>query len=533
MRPSSSSGRRVPGSTLPILGRDVGALLLLLGALFWAPLFVSLLYGEPFSALSFLVGSGVSAALGGLGYWTCRDAPEPTQWQGMLIAATGWLSVAIVGAVPLVVAAYVTPVEAAQAFVPPGESYPSSLFNFRNPLHAFFESMSAFTTTGLTMSVHEPSVGHGVLFYRSLAQWVGGAGMIVLALAILRTPSGTAGFALYRAEGRTTKLRPNILETTRVLWRVYVGLTAAVAVYLAVGTFLILPGYGVEATLFDAINHAMTGQSTGGFSTLDNSIAGYGSYAMDVLHIPAMLLGAVALPVYYGLFRTRSLTPLLKDVQARTFGVMLLIGTPIMIGLLWGVPAVADPVREGLFQYATALSTTGWQTSAIGDWSGGAVTFIVFGAMIVGGSAGATVGGIKIIRIYVIARGIRWETIRSFLPRHAAVRFTVGDTRLTRDEMRDEITQAAVLTGLYLALMMASAVALSLLVDPSYSLADVLFESATAQGTVGLSTGVTRPAMNPWAEGLLIFQMWIGRLEIFPVLILLRSLVAGTAPTRP
>jgi len=281
----------------------------------------------------------------------------------------------------------------------------------------------------------------------------------------------------------------------------------------------------------------MTGQSTGGFSTLDDSIAGYGSYAMDVLHIPAMLLGAVALPVYYGLFRERSLTPLLKDVQARTFGLMLLIGTPLLIGLLWGLPSVADPVREGLFQYATALSTTGWQTSAIGGWSGGAVTFIVFGAMIVGGSAGATVGGIKIIRIYVLARGIRWETIRSFLPRHAAVRFTVGETRLSRDEMRDEmrdeIAQAAVLTGLYLALMMTSAVALSLLVDPSYSLADIIFESATAQGTVGLSTGVTRPAMNAWAEGLLIFQMWIGRLEIFPVLILLRSLVAGTAPARP
>ncbi|PSQ82857.1 MAG: potassium transporter Trk, partial [Bacteroidetes bacterium QS_7_67_15] len=92
----------------------------------------------------------------------------------------------------------------------------------------------------------------------------------------------------------------------------------------------------------------------------------------------------------------------------------------------------------------------------------------------------------------------------------------------------------AVLTGLYLFLMMAGAVALTYLIDPSsYSLADIIFESATAQGTVGLSTGVARPAMNPWAEGILIFQMWIGRLEIFPVFILLRSLVAGTAPARP
>ena len=212
----SSSSRR-PGSpaTLPILGRDVGALLLLLGALLWAPLLVSLLYGETYSALAFFVGSGVSAALGGLGYWLFQEAPEPTQWQGMLVAAVGWLSVAVVGAVPLVVAAYVTPPEVAQSFVPAGASYTSSLYNFTNPLHAFFESMSAFTTTGLTMSAREPSVGHGVLFYRSLAQWIGGAGMIVLALAILRTPSGTAGFALYRAEGRSTKPSRSTLPSGR------------------------------------------------------------------------------------------------------------------------------------------------------------------------------------------------------------------------------------------------------------------------------------------------------------------------------
>ena len=109
----------------------------------------------------------------------------------------------------------------------------------------------------------------------------------------------------------------------------------------------------------------------------------------------------------------------------------------------------------------------------------------------------------------------------------------MGERRLDRDAMHDEISQAAVLTGLYLFLMMASAVALTYLIDPSYSLADIIFESATAQGTVGLSTGVTRPAMNPWAEGILIFQMWIGRLEIFPVFILLRSLLAGTGAARP
>ena len=159
---------RRSSSTFSIVGRDVGVLLLLLGSIMSVPLFVSLLYGETYSALSFLIGSGVSAATGALGYGTCRNAPEATQWQGMLVAATGWLAVAVFGAVPLFVAAHLTPPEVAQSFVPAGESYTSSLYNLKNPLHAFFESMSAFTTTGLTMSVHEPSVGHGVLMYRSL-----------------------------------------------------------------------------------------------------------------------------------------------------------------------------------------------------------------------------------------------------------------------------------------------------------------------------------------------------------------------------
>ena len=117
---SIPSTARRSSSTFSIVGRDVGVLLLLLGSIMSVPLFVSLLYGETYSALSFLIGSGVSAAIGALGYGACRNAPEATQWQGMLVAATGWLAVAVVGAVPLFVAGHLTPPEVAQSFVPAG-----------------------------------------------------------------------------------------------------------------------------------------------------------------------------------------------------------------------------------------------------------------------------------------------------------------------------------------------------------------------------------------------------------------------------
>lgn len=204
----------------------------------------------------------------------------------MIVAALGWLATAFFGALPFIIAAYITPPAVLESFVPAGASYQSSLLNFQNPLHAFFERMSGYTTTGLTMSVHEPSVGHAFLWYRSQMQWIGGAGMIVLSLAILRQPHGTAGISLYESEARNEKLRHSIAGTARAIWKIYVGVTAAVAVYLAIATFLVQPGYGIENTIFDAINHAMTGQSTGGFSTLDDSIAGYGSYAMELVHIP-------------------------------------------------------------------------------------------------------------------------------------------------------------------------------------------------------------------------------------------------------
>jgi trk system potassium uptake protein TrkH len=168
-----------------IVLRDVGALQVLLSTGMLVSLLVSLLYGEVYSALSFLAAAGVTAICGTLAYRTCCEASEPKRRHAMVIAGAGWLMSAIFGALPFLFAAYWTPPEVAQALVPAGESYTSSLAYFRNPLHTVFESMSAYTTTGLTMAVHEPSIGHGLLFYRSLAQWIGGAGVIVLSLAII------------------------------------------------------------------------------------------------------------------------------------------------------------------------------------------------------------------------------------------------------------------------------------------------------------------------------------------------------------
>nr|WP_128906327.1 TrkH family potassium uptake protein [Halorubrum amylolyticum] len=457
----------------------------------------------------------------------------------MIVAALGWLVTAAFGALPFIIAAYITPSAVLESFVPAGASYQSSLLNFQNPIHALFESMSGYTTTGLTMSVREPSVGHGFLWYRSQIQWIGGAGMIVLSLAILRQPLGAAGVSLYQSEGRSEKLRPSIAGTARAIWKIYVGVTALVAIYLAVATFIVLPGYGIEQTIFDALNHAMTGQSTGGFSTLDDSIAGYNSYAMDIVHIPTMITGAISIPVYYTAVSERDIREFARDPQVRVmFGLFVIgaIGLTAFLARWVGVPYDGDPIgyvgrvatsqafREGLFQFISAQTTTGWQTSAIGDWNNGAVMFIVFGAMLIGGSAGATVGGIKILRGYIVARGISWEVSRVFLPDHAVDDLRIGRQTFKTDEANDEIRAAGTMAAAYLSVLVISLFVLLAVLPSDFTLADAIFEVASAQGTVGLSSGITGPSMPVVAELLFIIQMWMGRLEIIPVLVLISSL---------
>jgi len=519
--------------------RDIGGLQVLIGGSMLVPVLVSLLYQEWYTGLSFLIAAGITTLAGGVAYKLCEDAPEPKQHHAMIVAALGWIATAFFGALPFIIAAYITPPAVLDSFVTAGASYQSSLLNFQDPIHAFFESMSGYTTTGLTMSVHEPSVGNAFLWYRSQMQWIGGAGMIVLSLAILRQPHGTAGISLYESEGRNEKLRPSIAGTARAIWKIYVGVTAVVAAYLALATFLVHPGYGIENTIFDAINHAMTGQSTGGFSTLDNSIAGYGSYAMELVHIPAMITGAISLPVYYGALSERDIREFTGDPQVRTLFAVLVVGVIGLTAFLarWvGVPYNGDPIgylprlvtsqafRDGLFQFISASSTTGWQTSAIGDWNSGSVMFIVFGAMLFGGSAGATVGGIKILRGYIIGRGISWEVSRVFRSKHAIDDLRIGQQIFKADEANDEIRAAATFAFAYLILLVLSLFVLLAVLPSDFTLADAIFEVATAQGTVGLSSGITGPGMPVVAEILFIIQMWMGRLEIIPVLVLITSI---------
>jgi trk system potassium uptake protein TrkH len=189
----------------------------------------------------------------------------------------------------------------------------------------------------------------------------------------------------------------------------------------------------------------------------------------------------------------------------------------------------ADAVRDSTFQWVSALSCTGFQSAPIGDWSDGG-KLLVSVAMTIGGAAGSTVGGIKVIRAYVVARGIRFQFARVFLPSSAVVTTRVGDRTLDREEMDREFAEAAIVSMLWVSLLVVGSLVLVNAVGPEVGYADALFEVASAQGNVGLSAGITGPTMPRLAEGTFLLHMWVGRLEIIPILVFARGLLYGLDP---
>ncbi|WP_327051202.1 TrkH family potassium uptake protein [Halomicrococcus gelatinilyticus] len=545
---------RVAGvpTDLAIIVRDVGALVLMQAALMAVTTGVAVVFDEWYAALSFFAAAAVTAVVGWIARKRFAAAPVPKMKHGMVIAASGWFVTAIFGAVPFFLAATLTPPGVMDTYVPAGASYRpipvdgtttlSSLAYFQHPLHALFESMSGWTGSGLTMAIHEPSLPRAFQWWRSLIQYVGGVGVIVLTTAILARP-GSGSYALYRAETREERIHPSIVHTVQTVWRIFVLYTALAVVVLFVAIRLSEPRLSLFETGWQALNHAMTALSTGGFSVTDNSITSYDSPLIETVLLPIMTLGAIAFPVHYVMLHDRDPSPLWSDLQTRWL-LLLLAGGSVLLTLqnelvltaafeptaaYFGFDtASATATRDSAFQFVSALSCTGFQSSPVGDWGAGG-KLILSGAMVLGGAAGSTVGGIKIIRGYTIGRGIRWQFSRVFLPSSAVVSTHLGDRTLGRDEMFEEFSEAAIVSMLWLVLLLAGSVVL-VNVAPEFGYADVLFEVASAQGNVGLSTGITGPSMSPIGEAMLVLNMWIGRLEIIPVLVFVRSWLFGLEP---
>jgi trk system potassium uptake protein TrkH len=375
---------------------------------------------------------------------------------------------------------------------------------------ALFESISGFTTTGATVITGLDKLPKSILYHRQQIQFLGGMGIIVLAVAILPL-LGVGGMQLYRAEAsgvaKNEKLTPRIAETARVLWIIYFALTMACALsyWLA----------GMNA--FDAIGHAYATVATGGFSTHDASIGYYNSPAIEAISIVFMLSGGVNFAIHYLAWRRLSLAPYGTDPEVRGFGLIFLFATLfVAAGLYWAgtYQGLWESLRFAAFQVASILTSTGFGTASYAAWPRHLPLTMVIIAFI-GGCVGSTAGGLKVVRIMLLAKlGVR-QLFQLAHPQSVLL------VKLGKRPVPEEVVYS--IWGYYVLYIVTS---LLLTLGMMAGGLDLVSAFGAVVSTINLSgPGLGSVAVNfttvtPLIKWLGIFAMLVGRLEVFTLLIL-------------
>jgi len=488
MRSARFTGAWAPPYIRPVFYLT-GRMLLALAAAMLLPAAVDVLTGDP-DWRAFLIGSVVTFGCGaGLTRLTrCRLSEGLTLRQAFLLTPVSWTTIALFGAIPLYIS-----------------DYSQLRDSFTN---AFFESMSGLTTTGATVIVGLDSAPRGILLWRALLQWLGGIGIIGVAIAILPA-LGVGGMQLFRTESsdRSEKVMPRVREIATGIVLIYVALTVACG----------LAYWLVAMTPFDALAHALTTVSTAGFSTSDISMARWDSAPLHWIAIMFMLSGAVPFVLYLRLFQGQ--WDALRDSQV--WFLAGLLGVVIIAVAAWltltGKHSAADALRLAAFNVVSVVTTTGYATADYTLW-GNLMVGLFFGLMFVGGCTGSTSGGMKIFRFQVMIRMLQSQFLRLLYPRGVFPRVYAG--RLLPE---DVIGSVVVFFSLYFICYSALTVAmmafdLDFLTSASAAVAALSNVGPGLGPVIGPSGNfATLPDASKW---LLCFGMLLGRLELFTVLIL-------------
>jgi trk system potassium uptake protein TrkH len=464
-----------------------GILLMLLSLSMLPPLGVSLWYGDG-EAQHFLSTLLVTFG-GGLLLWLPlrKHHRDLRKRDGFVIVALFWLIMSFVSAVPFMIGPHLSLTD------------------------SVFEAASGFTTTGATVIVGLERLPPSVLYYRQQIQWLGGLGVVVLAVAILPM-LGVGGMQLYRMETpgpmKEEKITPRIAHTARSLWLVYLSLTAACAVcYWLAGM-----------SPFDAIGHSFSTISTGGFSLHDQSLAYYDSPAVEVVADVFMVLGGVNFSVHFLVWRALNPGLYLRDDEVRTYvTTVLLLALCVAIALSWlgAYPDFLLCLRYALFQVASIITSTGYTTADFSAWPLALPALLIFSSFI-GGCAGSSAGGLKVIRVLLLLKQGSREIARLLHP-NAVLALKINGMVVP------ERTMEAV-WGFFSVYLVTFAVIMLLMMFAGLDQVSAFGAVATCMNNLGPGLGrvsANFASVSQPVKWLGVLAMLLGRLEIFTLLVLL------------
>jgi trk system potassium uptake protein len=458
------------------------------------PILVALIYGEHSKIMPFVYSSAISIILGILLFKRFNSKNELSLKSAMIFVTIIWLVGSAIAALPY---------------------YFSGDLSY---LNAYFEAMSGFTTTGFSM-YNLDYASFTMNFWRAFTQWLGGVGIIVMALTVLSSP-GVNIMRMYTAEGRDERLVPSIRHTSRIILYIYL-------IYTVISILLFkLAGMPI----FDSVFYAFTALSTGGFALQNASIAFYNNVWIEIVAIFVMIIGATNFALHYTVLRGKW-REYYKDIETKVSWILIIGGTLLVALFLYNGSVYGQDIftslRYSVFQVVTALTTTGLQTAYPSDitvkWEGLGI-FILTLLMIVGAGACSTGGGIKWLRIGILVKGMWWEIKSLLLPQSAVISrkiHHVQDIKIDQSLIR--------LTGLFVfTYLIVYIISIIIVLFYYQNLPQVLFEVASGLSNVGLGSGLITSASPVVVKLVFIADMWIGRLEIWPILLLVAITVQNT-----
>ncbi len=474
------------GINFKVIIKVIGFLLIIEGVFMFGALPFSLYYGEH-ESLSILYSGLITILTGGILWFSTRKHPKNIgRKEGYVIVAITWIIISLFGTLPFIIS--------------------QTIPNFTD---AFFETISGFTTTGATILTDIEAMPKGILFWRSMTHWIGGMGIIVFTVAILPI-LGIGGMQLYSAEmpGVTKdKLHPRITATAKRLWAIYMILTLAETIFLLIGGM----------SLFDALCHTFGTVATGGFSTHNTSAAGFSAYNQYVIIVFMILAGTNFTLHYFALHG--QLRKVWRNEEFRYFIYLILTGT-LIITLVLAISkdgmSIEEAFRTSFFQVTSIITTTGYITDNYMLWPG-MVWFLIVLMMFVGGMAGSTGGGIKVVRQLLLLKNSLLELKRLIHPQ-AIIPVRMNGKVVSQDI----IFKVMAFFLIYIIIFLFGTTVMTLF---GLDGATAIGAAAATIGNIGPGIGNVGPVDNyafipHGGKWFLSFLMLLGRLELFTVLIL-------------